>query len=158
MGFQPALVRLDSILSVVDERLDNKFNNDENWNNRSGPGMNAYQLTGFLNNDLRGGVGYRKNLVSGLDPIVIDVIFEPICYFLGQESNLRFLPTFWVADGNLSFLNIPGLELEDLTDTHAAACHKFEHQAVSWTSRPEDDLIDDILFQDLERGWFAGFE
>jgi len=120
--------------------------------------MYPNQFTGLLNNNPRGGVGYWKNPVSGLDPFVTDVFFEPIRYFLGQESTLQFLPTFGVTDDNLSFLNIPGLELEDLTDPHAAACHELQHQPISCISCPENDLIDQILFEDLERGWFAGSE
>jgi hypothetical protein len=120
--------------------------------------MNADQVTGLFDNNPGGSVGYRKNAVTYFDAIVTDVFLEPVRDFLGQESNLRFLPAFGISDDNLSFLNIPGLELQDLADTHAAPCHKFEHQPVSWTPGPENDLIDDILFQDLELGWFAGFE
>jgi hypothetical protein len=120
--------------------------------------MYPNQFTGLLNNDPRSGVGYWKNPVSGLDPFVTDVFFEPIRYFLGQESNLGFLAAFGVSDYNLPVFDIVWSEFQDLADTHAAPCHKFEHQAVSWISSSENDLIDDILFQDLELGWFAGFE
>ena len=131
---------------------------DANWPNRSGPGMNADQVTGLFNNDPGSSVGYRENPGTGFDPIVTDIFFEPVRDFLEQEGNLRLFSAFGVSNYNLQVFDIPGLEFQDLADTHAAPGHKFEHQPISWTPGPENDLIDHLLFQDLELGWFAGFE
>lgn len=120
--------------------------------------MNPDQITGLFNNNPGGSVCYRENPVTGFDFIVTDIFFEPVSNFLGQEGDLRFFAAFWVSDYNLPVFDIVWFEFQDLADTHAAPCHKFEHQAVSWTPCPENDLIDDILFQDFELGWFAGFE
>jgi hypothetical protein len=120
--------------------------------------MNTDQVTCLLNNDPGGSVGYRENPVTGFDLIVTDIFLEPLCNFQGQEGNLRFFSAFGDSDDNLSVLNISGFELQDFADAHAAPCHKFEHQAVSWILGSENDLIDHILFQDLELSLFAGFE
>ena len=120
--------------------------------------MNPDQITGLFNNDPGGSVGYRKNPIIGFDPIVTDIFLEPIRDFLGQEGNLRFFAAFGIPDDSLPVFDILGCEFQDLADPHAAPCHEFEHQPISWISGSENDFIDHILFQDLELGWFAGFE
>ena len=115
--------------------------------------MNPDQLTGVFNNDPGGSICYRKNPILGLDPVVADIFLEPICNFLGQKGDLRLFSAFWIPDDSLPVFDILGCEFENLADTHAAPCHKFEHQAVSWTPGPEDDLIDDVFFNNFELGW-----
>jgi hypothetical protein len=66
--------------------------------------MNADQVTGFLNNDPRGSVGYRKNPGTGFDPIVTDIFLEAIRDFLRKEGGLRLFTAFGVSDDNLSIL------------------------------------------------------
>ena len=44
---------------------------------RSGPGADAYQLAGFLDNDPGSGIGYRKDPVSWLKAFVANIFPEP---------------------------------------------------------------------------------
>ena len=115
--------------------------------------MNPNQFTGLFNYDSGGSIGYRKNSVSGFDAIITDIFLEPVRDFLRQEGDLRLFSAFWIPNDSLPVFDILGCEFENLADTHAAPCHKFEHQAVSWTPGPEDDLIDYVFFNNFELGW-----
>ena len=117
--------------------------------------MNPDQLTALYNNDPGSSVGYRKNPIAEFDAIVTDIFLEPIRNFLGQKGNLHFLATLGVPDDNLSIFDILGCEFQDLSDSHAAMCHEFEHEAISWILCSENDFIDHIFFQDFELGKLA---
>jgi len=114
--------------------------------------MNSDQITSFLDNNPGGRVCDWKNPVTGFDPIVIDIFLEPVRDFMGQEGNLRFFSALGVPDDSLPVFDILGCEFQDLTDSHATACHEFEHQPIPRIPGPENDFIDHILFKDLELG------
>ena len=123
-----------------------------------GSQMNSDQIAGLLYNNSGSSVGYRKNHILGFDAIVTDIFFEPVRDFLGQEGDLRLFSAFWIPNDSLPVFDILRCEFENLADTHATPCHELQHQPISCISCPENDLIDQILFEDLERGWFAGSE
>jgi hypothetical protein len=43
-----------------------------------GPQINADQITGLLDNNSGGGIGYWKNSIIGCDPVVADIFLETI--------------------------------------------------------------------------------
>ena len=114
--------------------------------------MNSDQLTGLFNNDPGSSVGYRKNSVTGFDPIVTDIFLEPVRDFLGQEGNLRVFSALGIPDDSLPVFDILGCEFQNLADSHSTSGHEFKHQPVSWVPGPENDFIDYILFNNLELG------
>jgi hypothetical protein len=120
--------------------------------------MNPDQLTGLLNNYSRSSLGYRENPGAWFGPIVTDIFVEPIRDFQLQKCNLCLISALGVSNDYLSIQNILRSEFKDLADTQAAAGHSFEHQPVSWISGSENDLVDHVLFQNIELSWFAGFE
>jgi hypothetical protein len=84
---------------------------------------NADQVTGFLDNDPCGSIGYRENPGTGFDPIVADIFLESVRNFLWQKSNLCLFSALGISNDNLSFLNIYGFELQNFADTQAATGH-----------------------------------
>ena len=120
--------------------------------------MNADQVTGLFNNDPGGSVGYRKNPVTGFDPIVTDIFLEPVRDFLGQEGNLRFIAALGIPDDSLPVFDILGCEFQNLADSHATTSHEFEHKSVPGMPSSENDFIDHILFKDFELGHLPYFE
>jgi hypothetical protein len=64
--------------------------------------MNPYQHTGLYDNDPGSSVCYRKNPVSGFDPIVTDIFLEPVRDYLRKKGNLRLLSALGIPDDYLS--------------------------------------------------------
>jgi hypothetical protein len=71
---------------------------------------------------------------------------------LRDKDNLGLLATLGISQGQFPVINIPGRELEHLVDSHPAAGHQSQQQAVSRFHSPEDDLIDDLLFENRPMG------
>ena len=53
---------------------------------------------------------------------------------------------FWAPERQLSLLNIRGSEFQHFADSHSTPGHQFQDKSVSWPVCPEDDFIDDVLF------------
>jgi hypothetical protein len=77
---------------------------------------------------------------------------------LRDEDDLRLLAAFGISQNQFPVFNIPGRKLEHLADSHPAAGHEFQQQAVSRFHGPEDDLIDDFLFKNRPVGDFGRSE
>ncbi len=75
---------------------------------------------------------------------------------VGDEDYLRLLATFGVPDYEFLVLHIPASKLENLAYPHATPGHEFQHEAVSYFRGPEDDLVDGLLFLDLQCTSFPG--
>jgi hypothetical protein len=90
--------------------------------------------------------------------LISDVIFKPVSYLLRDENNLYPSATVGITEHKLSILNIPGSELQDFTNSHPTSGHQLQDKSVSRVLRPEDDLIDKLLFQYLPGGGFTSLK
>ena len=45
-------------------------------------------------------------------------------------------------------IDVVGTEVQHFSYSHAASCHEFEHDSVSWFGGPEDDFVNGLFFQD----------
>jgi hypothetical protein len=115
--------------------------------------MNSDQSAGFFDNDPGGSVGYRKNSIIGSDPVVADIFLEPISDFLGQEGYLGLFSALGISNDSLPVFDIFGCDFENLADPHARAGHEFENEAIPGIGRSEDDLINDVFFNNLKLDW-----
>ena len=70
--------------------------------------MNPDQVTGLLNNDSGGSVGYRENTGIGFDLVFTNVSLKSVCNFLRQESHLGLPAALRVADNGPAVVNIYG--------------------------------------------------
>ena len=120
--------------------------------------MDVYQIPCPFNDQSGSRICERENPGIGHDLFFPNIILEPVGNLQGQKDSLRFLPTLGVSDGGFTIFNILWSEFQDLPDPHAATGHEFEHKPVSWMLSPENDFIDQILFRDLELGWFRSSE
>ena len=59
---------------------------------------------------------------------------------------------FRLLQRQLSVLEVIGCELEHLPDPHTPSGHQFQDQPVSDFARPEDDLVNGVLFNDVPVG------
>ena len=97
-------------------------------------------------------IGNRKNpILAGL--AALGGIFpQSVSNFLGNEHDLMFPPALGLSQIQLPVLEIIGGELQHLTDAHAPSGHQFQDQTVSDLGRPENDLVNGILFDDVPAG------
>jgi len=74
---------------------------------------------------------------------------------LWDKDDLCLLAAFGISQDQFPVINIPGPKLKHLADSHPAPGHEFQQQAVSRFHGPEDDLIDDFLFENRPMGDFG---
>ena len=60
-----------------------------------------------------------------------------------------FLAAFGVPERQFSVMDVHRSEFQDLTHSHSATGHQFQHEAVPQFRRGEDDFVDHVLFDDL---------
>ena len=69
--------------------------------------------------------------------------------FLRKEHQLSLLATLRISEHQLSFINIPGLELEDFTYSHTTTGHELKDQAVPEFLGSKDDFINGLFFNNI---------
>ncbi len=120
--------------------------------------MNTDQIACLFNDQPGRCICQRENPVVGLDLFFPDIPPEPVGNLLGQEHGFSFSADFGISDDGFTVLDVHGFEFQDLPNSHAAAGHKLQHQPVPLVSGPENDLVDHVLFKNLELCWLAGPE
>jgi len=85
----------------------------------------------------------------GLNPVVPDVFLKPICHFLWDENILPFFAAFGVPQRQFPVMDVHRPQLQNLTHSHPATGHQFQHETVSQSLGCEDDFIDDVFLDDL---------
>ena len=93
---------------------------------------------------------HRENFDPGFDLFFPNIPSEPVGNLLGQEYGFSLSTAFRISDNGFTVLNVHGFEFQDLTNAHTASGHQLQHQPVPLVSSPEYDLVDHILFKDLE--------
>lgn len=88
----------------------------------------------------------REYSVAGFDTFVPDVFVEPVSDPSRDEHYFSLFSTFWIPQDQLLIDNIFRGELQDLSDSHPPSGHEFQDKAVSRFDRPEDDLVNGLLF------------
>ena len=80
-------------------------------------------------------------------------MFDIFLQLLGQlprdENDLCLPAAFWVADSDLSVVNVTGGQAQNLPDSHTTPGHKFQDEPVSRIPRSKDDLVYSLFFKDL---------
>jgi len=120
-----------------------------------GPQMDTHQLACLVNDCSCSLIGQFKDLLIRLNAFFFSIGLQTISDFLGDKDDLGLLTTFGISEDEFPAINIPGTKLEHLADSHPAAGHEFQQQAVSRFHGPEDDLVDDFLFENRPMGDFG---
>ena len=94
-------------------------------------------------------VRYGENPLVHLNSIFPDIFFEPVSHLLRDENMLPFFAAFGVSKGQFPVMDVNRPQLQDLTHSHAATGHEFQHETVSEFLGCEDDFIDHVLLDDL---------
>ena len=90
----------------------------------------------------------RENPFVGCDIFCADIFPESARHLFRNEHDF-ILPAALGADQKqFAVLEIHHSEFEHFPDPHAAPGHKFKHQPVSYVVSQEDNLINNIFFQD----------
>jgi hypothetical protein len=108
----------------------------------------------FLHDDPCSRVGDRKDPLFRLKRSLLDVCPQTLHHLSRDEDELRVLAALWTLDCQPLVADIFRSELEDFTDPHAASGHQFQDKPVS-NLRPEDDLIDCLLFDNVPMDGFS---
>jgi hypothetical protein len=113
------------------------------------PERNADHFPGFGHDHSGSLIGNWENPVFP-GPAPVGCIFpESVGNLLGNEHDLMFPPALGLSQIQLAVLKVTDGELQHLTNTHAPSGHQFQDQTVSDFSRPENDLVNGILFDDV---------
>jgi hypothetical protein len=114
-----------------------------------GPQLDPGQLPGVLDDDSCCCIGDRENPVLRLDGSFLQVRSQTICNFSRDEDDLSILAALWALDRQLVVADIFRGELQDLADSHPTSCHQLQDKPVSHLRRPENNLIDYLLFDNF---------
>jgi len=113
---------------------------------------NSNFLAGPFDHCPGGFITYGENPLVGLDVIVSDVRLESVSHLLRNEYMLTSFSTFGVLERKLPVLYISRSQFQHFSDSHPTPGHQFQDESVSWLVCPEDDFIDDVLFNNFPRG------
>jgi len=120
--------------------------------------IDSDQFTGLSDHLSCRGVLDLKNPLTRLQALNPDVFLQAIGNLLRYEDDFHFSATFWGLDEQFPVIDIFHLELKHLSDPHTAPGHEFQNKSISWIFTPENDLVDDILFEDCPLAASAGSE
>ena len=123
-----------------------------------GSDMDTNQITSFFDDQPGCRICQRENPIIGPDLFFPNIPSEPVGNLLGQEYGFSLSTAFRISDNGFTVLNVHGFEFQDLTNAHTASGHQLQHQPVPLVSSPEYDLVDHILFKDLELSGLASPE
>ena len=70
-------------------------------------------------------------------------------HLLRNKDDLFLFATFGISEHRLSVVNISGGDFQDLAYSHATTGHEFKHEPVSWIFGSQDDLINNLFFQNF---------
>ena len=94
-------------------------------------------------------VSDRENTFFRFNVFVSDIFSESVSNLLRDVYDLGFPATFRLRQGDFSVLDINRSDLQHLPDSHTALGHQFHHKPVPWIGCPENDLINQVLFNDF---------
>jgi len=94
-------------------------------------------------------IGYGEDPLMGLNPFVPDVFLESIRHLLWDKYVLPLLAAFGVPQRQFPVMDVHRFQFQDLTHSHPATGHEFQHEAVPQFLGCEDYFINDVFFDDL---------
>ena len=109
----------------------------------------VHHFTGLLHDEPGSPVSDGNDPLVGANPLFPDILHQPVADLVREKDHLGALAALGLPDEGLAVFDIVGRKLQDLPDAHAPAGHELQHEPIALVRRPEDDLVNDVLFQDL---------
>jgi hypothetical protein len=137
------------------------FANNLNWRSRSacmggsvtpqimGAQFDPDHLARLVDHYSGSVVGDRENTPLRFNVFFSDIFSESVCNFLRDVYDLGFSATFWLRQCDFAVFDINRSDLQHLPDSHAALGHQFHHEPVTWIGGSENDLINQVFFNDF---------
>ena len=114
-----------------------------------GPQIDSNHSTCLIDHYPGSIVGDRKNTPHRVNAFVSDIFSESVSNLLRDVYDLGFPATFRLRQCDFSVLDINRPDLQYLPDSHTTLCHQFHHKPVSRIGCSENDLINQVLFDDF---------
>ena len=94
-------------------------------------------------------IGNRENPIIRALTDLKGIFPEPVGHFLRDEHDFMLPAALGLLQDQFAVLEIPQSEFKDLTDSHTASGHQFQHQPVPCLGGPENDLVHSLFFDDF---------
>jgi len=91
-----------------------------------------------------------------LNPVVPDVFLASVGHFLWDENMLPIFSALGSPQRQFPVMDVHRFQLQDLTHSHSATGHKFQHETVPQFLGCEDDFINDVFLDDLQGNHGSG--
>jgi hypothetical protein len=113
------------------------------------PEMDSHQFSRPNHHQPCSLIGNRKNAILRRIACILDIFAKPVRNLLRDKDDFMLVAAFWRLQDKFLVLKVLLSEFQDLSDPHPPAGHQLKNQPVPDLCGSENDLIDNILFDDF---------